>query len=270
MTRAWLGALALVSMTCGGGGGNQPVPTRTTVKWLFDSYATLGIAEGDSCLDLGVDKVRVDIVGPETQSLTDACTLRQVVFQDLLPGAYVAGVTPLNAAGEGMLKTPISIGVVVPEGDVTETANIPWDAWSTAFTGTFYFRVSWAGRDCAAGTPTVATQLLMLMVGGTPVTKLTESGQHLDGSAAGPCMPSTTDQVAKDVPFGPATMLIVGQDGDGVEQFRKQFDTFVGGGRTNPTMKFDLPGPDAMPDAMPDSSFDAMPDASFDAMPDAT
>ncbi|MCE9580050.1 MAG: hypothetical protein K8W52_43445 [Deltaproteobacteria bacterium] len=269
MRRLGIGALALASITCGGGGGNQPVPSRTTVKWLFDSYPAQGIAEGDSCLDLGVDKVRIDIVGPETATLTDSCTLRQVVFQDLVPGTYAAGVTPLDASGASLLKTPVTIQVVVPEGDVTETANIPWEAWATAFTGTFYFRTTWAGRDCAAGTPMVATQLLTLKVGGVPVTKLTESGQHLDGSAAGPCVPSNMDQVAKDVPFGPATMEIVGKDGDGTEQFRKVFDTFVGGGRTNPTMQFDLPGPDAGVDAMPDAAPDAMPDAIYDAMPDA-
>jgi hypothetical protein len=268
--RRLLGAtLALGLATCGGGGGNQPVPSRTTIKWEFDAYAALGIAEGDSCLDLGVDKVSVSIVGPDSMTLSDSCTLRQVVFQDLVPGTYTASINPLDSAGATMLKTPVVISVVVPDGDTTETANVPWDAWAKAFTGNFYFRVAWAGRDCTAGTPMVATQLMTLMVNGALITKSTEAGQKLDGSAAGPCQPSTSDQLAKDVPFGPATMLIIGKDLGGVEQFRKQFDTFVGGGRTNPTMQFDLPGPDAMPDAMPTP--DAMPDAApiFDAMPDA-
>lgn len=270
MRRAILAAAA-VSFTCGGGGGNQPVPARTTVKWVFDSYAALGIPEGDSCLDLGVSRVKVDIVGPDTMSLDDTCSLRQVVFQGLTPGSYTATVTPLDAAGESMLKTPVAIGIEVPEGDVTETANIPWEAWSAPFTGTFYFRVSWAGRDCTAGSPAVATQELTLKVNGQQVTQATETGQPLDGTS-GPCQPSTQDQLAKEIPFGPATILIVGKDGDGAEQFRKQFDTFVGGGRTNPTMHFDLPGPDAGIDAMPapDAGVDAGVDAGADAMPDAS
>ena len=43
--RAGVLAAAAVSFTCGGGGGNQPVPARTTVKWVFDSYAALGIPD---------------------------------------------------------------------------------------------------------------------------------------------------------------------------------------------------------------------------------
>lgn len=251
-----IGAASMI--TCGGG-GNQPLPPNTTIKWIFDSYPDLGISEGDSCLDLGVARVQVVLTGPDgalaTTMLDDQCPSRQVVFIDLEPGVYQAQVTPVDDNGQSLLKQPIAVQITATDQNQTQTVNIPYDAWATAYTGTFYFRLTWGGMDCDLAAPPVMNQVLTLKVGGAVVTQLTDSGQKLDGTDPAACRPASDGfpQRANMVPFGPATFLVIGQDTNGVEQYRKQFDTFVGAGPTNPELVFDMPGPDAMPaDAMVD------------------
>ena len=74
-----------------------------------------------------------------------------------------------------------------------------------------------------------------------------------------PCYPleASFPQIAKSVPFGPATLTVVGMDGSGAVQFEHTFDTFVGAGISNPTITFDVPPPDAGIDAPPDAPPDA-------------
>jgi hypothetical protein len=273
---SWLAATIVVgaaSMITCGGGGNRPIPPRTTIKWIFDSYPDLGIAEGDSCLDLGVSRVQVALTGPDgaatIEMMDNQCSARQVSFEDLVPGTYSATVTPVDDNGESLLGQPLMVSVTATGADTEQIVNIPWDAWASAYTGTFYFRVTWGGMDCDVAAPAVATQVLTLTVGGTIAAQLTDSGQKLDGSDPEPCRLASDQlpQRANMVPFGPATFLIVGQDASGIEQYRQQFDTFVGAGPTNPELIFDLAGPDAMPaDAMVDGGPDGgAPDGGVDA-----
>lgn len=244
-----------------GSDGNGHVPVNTTVTWLFDSYPALGISEGDSCNDLGVDKVQIDLTGPEPATMTGSCTDRQVVFLDLVPGAYAAAVTPLDVNGTTLVKTPVALTVNAGETNSMTQVNVPWDAWTTAYTGSFYFKIAWGGSDCAAASPPVDTQTVTLAENGTPTALKSDDGTKLDGTQAEPCRAGAKAiTLVAQMPFGPATIQIIGKDSGGLVQYKHQFDTFVGAGISNPTIVYDVPGPpDApLPDAMP---ADAMPDA---------
>jgi hypothetical protein len=256
--RAGLGLVGLgLALSCGG----DPVPqpsVRTTVKWVFDSYPNLGIPEGDNCTDLGIDTVQVDLVGPQTLSLADRCSVRQVVFMDLVPGTYTATLSPLDVDGNVLVKAPPALAVTATDQSSDVTVNVPWDNWTQAYKGAFYFRITWGGVDCAAAHPPVVTQVVTLSQGGTATALKTDTGHKLDGSDPEPCR--TTNQYVAMLPFGPATISILGKDQGGVVQYKKQFETFAGAGPTNPTIVYDVPGP---PDAMP-------PDAGVDAAVDAS
>lgn len=151
-------------------------------------------------------------------------------------------------------------------------------------TGTFYFLLRWAGMSCTTAAPPVTTQVVTLSIGGTPVTASTSAATGLpsyrvDGTQPVACVNSMLAQAeaVDNLPFGPARIAVVGRDVGGAEMFRQTFDTFVGAGRANPVLQFDVAsrtidaGIDAPIDAPIDAGVDAPPvDAPpVDAAPDA-
>jgi hypothetical protein len=184
----------------------------------------------------------------------------------LEPGDYMVSVTPLDGTGTSLVNAPAtgSATSMGPGTSSTATVNVAWDQWTGSHTGTFLFRVSWAGKSCAMATPPVVSQLLTLKVQGTTVAATTEQAMaKLDGTGSAACYPleASFPDDAKDVPFGPAQLTVVGMDGNGAVQFEHTFDTFVGAGISNPTITYDVPPPDAGIDAPPDAPSDAPPDA---------
>jgi cysteine-rich repeat protein len=273
---AGLGSTAHLVTSCGGGGGvcgdgiqdpgeecddgntNQLdscrnckayLAPRTTVIWSFNAYPDRGFS-GDTCIDVGATKVRVAATGPTNESQDVNCGDGQAVFQDLAAGMYTFAVTPLDANGNPLVTTPGSVAVMAGGAATTVNVNVAWDSWSASHTGSLLFRITWGKQPCALATPPVATQGLTLTVStGQTVTQLTDTGQKLDGTL-GPCRPSTDafPQSILLLPAGPATLVIVGKDAVGTEQFRHSFDTFVGIGSNNPTLTYDV-SVDAAPDA---------------------
>ena len=219
-------------------------PPRTTVTWDFNKYPARGFS-GDSCNDTGVATVQVDIAGATSQSVTTECSKRQVVFFDLVPGPYTVSVTPLDINGVSKLTAPVSVPVMALATNIQVDVNVPFESWSQAYTGLFLFRLTWGMQTCAQAVPPVATQTLTLLVRGQPVATLTDSMQKVDGTDDKPCraLAEERPQSVADLPFGPATLEVVGKDSVGVEKFRKSFDTFVGIGQVNPTVQFDVPAP---------------------------
>ncbi len=219
-------------------------PPRTTVTWDFNKYPERGFS-GDSCNDTGVATVQVDISGQTNQSVTTDCPKRQVVFFDLVPGPYTVSVTPLDGNGVSKLNAPVSVQVMAQATNTQVDVNVPFTAWAQNYTGLFLFRIGWGGQTCTQAVPPVDMQTLTLLVRGQPVAMLTDSGQKVDGTDDKPCRALTEErpQSVADVPFGPATIEVVGKDAVGVEKFRKTFDTFVGIGQVNPTLRFDVPAP---------------------------
>ena len=288
----------LLSLSCGGGSdpfcgdgvhdpgeecddGNQDnsdtcttsckanLPSQLRVKWIFNKgeakHCKDVVFDKDSCGDMGVFDVLVDLVGPVSVSETESCGFNQVVFQDLPIGTYVAKVSPRDINGNLLVSAPIESTIVVGAAEEWEV-NVPSTAWTRSYTGTLFFRVKWAGADCSAADPAVGFQLLRMEQGGAPVAISTQMGDPLDGSAEAPCRPLTDEfsQSALDVPMGPATFTIVGRaSAGGTDEFSETFETFVGAGIGNCELEFDVDStrPDAnVPDA--GASDAAAPDAS--------
>ena len=220
---------------------------RTTVKWTFNAYPQRGFGM-DSCVDFGVQKVKVELVHGTTgdvQHFEEDCSIAQVSVSGLAPGDYTAFVTPLDAAGNPLIDQ-LASGIVTAGslGDNREiTVNVPWDAWVGTFTGTFLFRLSWGGLSCESATPEIKSQVLTLVVNGVVQSIVTDDGQMLNGADKKPCKRLTDNfpQSALGVPFGPATLLVEGYDATDNMAFAKEFETFVGAGITNPTLTFDVP-----------------------------
>jgi cysteine-rich repeat protein len=236
------------------------IAPRTTITWDFNNYPERGFS-GDACNETGVASVQVEISGPVTKTVANDCPKRQVVFLDLPPGQYRVAMIPLDANGASKVNAPVLTQVTAGATNTQIDVNVPFESWATAYTGLFLYRLSWGSQTCSTATPPVVTQTLTftprLQVG----TSFNDLGQKLDGTDDKPCRELTADvpQNIADVPFGPATMDVVGKDAMGVVQFHKTFDTFVGVGQVNPTLVFDVPTPDA---AMP---VDAATDAPLDA-----
>jgi hypothetical protein len=272
-----IGGLAgLQSLSCGGdtppcANNNCTLPGNTIVKFTFDAYPEWQFPM-DSCSDFGATKVQVDVAdgaGSAATTVVD-CGEAQATFMGLDPGDYTVSVTPLDIDGNALVSAPAtgSATSMGPGTNTTSSVNVTWDQWTGTHTGTFLFRVSWGGKSCAMATPPVVSQVLTLKVQGQPVTATTEQNlQKLDGTGSAACYPleSSFPDDAKNVPFGPAQLTIVGMDGSGSVQFEHTFDTFVGAGISNPTITYDVPAPDAGVDAGVDAGIDAPPDAPPDA-----
>lgn len=265
-------ALSAVALSCGGS-DDLPIcptddctpPTVTVVRWTLDAYPEL-LFPGDTCNDLGVVTMRVDIVGVTDPAIVDtkdvACNQGQASFLDLPEGEYTVTLTALDAGGNLLVNAPTSAMAMAgtADDDSTVTINIGFETWTSSFTGTFLFRLSWAGASCEAAVPAVATQTLTLKVGAgsTATTVLADNGQKLDGTDPKPCRPLSESfaQFAEGLPAGPATLIVTGKTTAGDVAFENTFDTFVGAAKNNPTITFDVPEPPP-----PDAGVDAMPDS---------
>jgi len=247
-------ALCASLAACGGSDGQQMcgadhcgLQGHTIVKWTFDAYPDW-MFPMDSCVDFSALKVRVDAQAADTSVVTkiDDCGVAQVTFDGLPEGEpYTMFVEPEDGAGNPLVTYPTTVMVDAGayQADTTVTANVPWTSWIGTFTGTFLFRLSWAGQGCSAAG--VVTQNVTLSVNGTPVSAVADNGQKLDGTDPKPCydIMQNFPQSATGVPFGPATVKVDGYDGSAtpVLIYSKTFDTFVGAGITNPTITFDVP-----------------------------
>jgi len=258
-TLVGIGALQLLS--CGSdlppcATANCELPGRTIVKWTLDAYPEL-LFPNDTCQDMGANTMRVDMTGVDdpTQFATKdtQCGQGQVSFLDLAPGNYNVALVALDAVGNPIVKSPTFAQVLAGSAgaDTDVTLNVPYDSWTGTYTGTLLFRLSWAGMSCEAAVPPVATQNLTLTAGGVVSTARTDMGQKLDGTQDKPCRLLTEQfaQFAEMLPFGPATLVVVGKDAGDTIRFVHQFDTFVGATKNNPTITYDVPGPDAGVDA---------------------
>lgn len=258
------GAAMLLQLSCGGMDpvcptGNCNLPGSTVVKWQFNHYPEWKF-DSDACSDVQAFTVHVDVteVGNPANiaTLEKSCSEGQLTFLGLPPGMYDVSLTPIDVNGAPLTHT-VAMGQVLAgtSGANTEvTINVPYTSWNGPYTGTFLFRLSWGGMSCAMAVPPVTTQNLKLTVVGGVTAAMTDMGQRMDGTDDKPCRPLTEQfaQFVEGLPFGPASIVVVGKDAGGVK-FTHQFDTFIGASKFNPTFTFDDPPPDAPPDAPPDT-----------------
>lgn len=269
---AGVSVVAASGLSCGGGpSGPQcdtedcSVPGNTIIKWEFNHQPEFNFPD-DSCGDLKVATVHVDAVNPTdataNQSLDVPCGNGQATFVGLAPGNYNIVVAPEDGGGALLVTEPVTTQAPAAAANMTTTTQVevPYTAWKGPYTGTFLFRLTWGGQSCADATPPVVSQTLKLTAGGAVVTKTSDGGQKLDGSAPGACQPSTSQfpDFVDQLPFGPATLEVTGEDGAGSAVFEQTFATFVGAAKNNPTLTFDVEPP---ADAGVDAPADAAPDA---------
>jgi hypothetical protein len=272
---ALAGLLALQAWSCGGNDpldvcptGDCTLPGRTVVTWIFNHHPEW-LFPNDTCSDLDIVKMHVEVVSlddpAEVTVHEAACNQGQVTFFGLPPGHYHVALTPLDASFSSLVKEPIVVEVPAgsPGADTSTTVNIPWDAWTRSYTGTFLFRLAWGGLSCDETSPRVAMQRLRLVAGGAEVTARTDTGQRLDGQDRQPCRALSESfaqfapqnpQQEKGLPFGPATFHVIGEDDEGNVAYDHTFETFVGAARNNPTILFDVPAPEPPDGGVPDDA----------------
>jgi len=219
--------------------------TDLAIRWSFNGEAAPGF-DGDTCFDIGAGMVSVELSGPAELSGEAQCGFSRVSFLDVPAGTYDVTMRVVDLDGELLTNGPVTAQVEVADEDVMATVDVPFDAWKNDYTGTFFFRVTWAGGDCNDAKPTVAEHSLLLERDGVPIGELlTDANDPIDGSGRGDCRsvdPSIEEfpQSVLEVPFGPAEFEIVGYDPDGGEAYRERFETFVGAGFGNPELVFDV------------------------------
>lgn len=214
-----------------------------TVKWEFNRDAAPDFT-GDSCIDLGASKVEITLTGGvEPLVSLENCSFRQAVFTDIPAADYGISVRVFDSQEAELTSAPLISSFDFPGGIATTEVVIPPELWVRAYLGTFFFRVAWAGTDCALAVPPVTEQRLTLVVaGGETFTGTTTTGASLDGSAASACvsLDEQFPQSALEVPFGAATLTIEGLDDEGTAVFAEVYETFIGAGVNNPELIFDV------------------------------
>jgi hypothetical protein len=241
------------TLSCGGGGstddpcptGDCTLPGSTIVKFMFDHYPEW-LFPNDTCIDMGAARVQVDVSLPgDPASLVREeaeCGNGQVTFVGLPQGTYDVALVPVDAAGAPIVKAalPGTVTAGTPGAPSETTIFVPWDAWTGTYTGTFLFRLSWAGMSCGAAQ--VATQTLKLVAGGHVVAKVTDKDQRVDGTDPQACreLSEPFAQFVRELPFGPATLEVTGKDGAGDTRYHHEFATFIGADMNNPTIVFDV------------------------------
>ncbi|MEZ4400444.1 MAG: DUF4215 domain-containing protein [Kofleriaceae bacterium] len=247
------------------------IAPKNVIKWDFNAAAAPGFTS-DGCADVAATSVRVALSGPASQTKDGTCSLRQVSFEALPAGTYTAAVTPLDSAGMPLVTTPATATLeanLVPSTTVETVVNVEPTLWARPMTGTFYFVLRWGGLECAMAAPPVTTQVVTMTIGGSPVTASTSSNTgypsyRVDGTQPVTCITASTSsaEAIDGLAFGPIQIAVVGRDAGGAEMFRGAFSSFVGAGRSNPVLIFDVPSTiDAGVDAGVDAPIDAPPDA---------
>ncbi len=254
--KAMFFALALVGACGGDGGGMQMcgadhcgLQGHTIVKWTFDAYPSLLFA-GDSCVDFGISKVRVDAQADADGSVvtaTDDCGAGQVTFDGLAAGTYTMFVDPQDFAGNTTVSSPGAAPATAGQyqADTTTTINVDYASWlGGPYTGTFLWRLKWGGQSCATATIPVVTQVVTITSGGVAsMVKASPNQQKLDGNDPKPCFAYEENfpQSATGMPFGPAQLSVQGLDAGDAVVYTHTFETFIGAGITNPTVTYDVP-----------------------------
>lgn len=245
--------------------GDCSLPGSTTVKWKFNHYPEWGF-DSDACSDVGAVMVHVEAANQADPTMFETvdqmCGAGQATFVGLAPGMYDVSVTPLDLDGNPLVKAAVPGEVLAgSSGAPTETeVDVPYDAWSQAYTGTLLFRLSFGGASCPTD---VKFQILQLTIGGQIVNAMTDGGQLVDGVDKADCRPLTEEfaQFIQGLPFGPATMKVQGTAQNNDVLYEQEFDTFIGAGQSNPPLTYDITPPDAPIDAPVDADVDAMVDA---------
>jgi cysteine-rich repeat protein len=226
----------------------RPIPTLT-ILWSFNEDETRDFS-GDTCFDMGVSEVVVELAGPTMLTETKQCSFNQAVFSDIPAGEYTVRLSPIDSDGDMKTNRPVEHTFSFSSGYLNEPVIVPYTAWEDSYTGSLFFRTAWAGEDCAAANPPVLEQQLTLEIGGDVSDRTTNLGDALDGSPS-PCRTnesSARPQEVLDLPFGPATLTVAGLDGSGTH-FEQTFDIFVGAGLNNPEYSFDIRSTDVDVDA---------------------
>jgi cysteine-rich repeat protein len=228
----------------------------TFVHWQFLVGEFDGF-DGETCLGVGAATVTLMITGPKTVTQTTDCSLAQIKLSSLPAGVYTVNAVALDAGGASLTMGLASETFTVGNQTQDVYVTFRFDDFTRAYTGTFYFSVRFGGAACAGAVVPVARERVAMVRGGAPLSGATVDGIPIDGSLAGACPAETASaQSVNDLPWGPATITITGEDTEGTVLYQGTFGTFVGAGASNGTAAFDLTLVAPLPDA-PVPSIDA-------------
>lgn len=219
------------------------------VKWTLLGQEAPGFSE--TCGGVGASKIHLVIAGPMPFDQTVDCSSSQYIFKALTPGDYTVTGTLLDIMDMPVTKGMSTTGFTISGADVNVTLNFGFDDFVSSYFGNYFYRIKWGGAvTCADGVPPVVMTKFRLERGGQPIKNM-DGTITVDGVTPTPCH-DFTEQFAESVntlPWGPATAIITGLDGNGVPQFKGTFPTFVGAGVSNPIIEFDVNSlaPDAGP-----------------------
>ncbi len=234
-----------------------------TVKWSL--LANEAPMFHQNCTGVKASKMQLVLNGPgptDTQMVKNGCTDFQYSFNGLAPGNYTVTGTLFDDKDMPITMGHASQQFTITTADVEVDLDVGFGDFTGTYTGNYFFRTLYGGADtCTGAVPPVTQQIIKLEQGGQLVMMaMTDNGQPADGVTPGVCRGAATSveefpQKINMIPWGPAKITVTGLDAMGVPRFMKAFDTFVGGGISNPVIMLDVQSlaPDAgpTPDAAP-------------------
>jgi len=226
----------------------------TFIHWQFVA-TEFPPYQGANCSGLAASRVDLMLTGPKIVMATASCSDAQVKLSSLPLGDYTIHAAAFDAIGNTLTQGLASKTFTAAGQSQNVFIDFPFEDFTHAYTGTFYFTTKWAGvTTCDGAMPVVAQERVRLERGGEALTGATQDGTPLDGSRTGPCrdFDLASAQFANNLPWGPAMLTVTGEEADGTAAYRQTGATFVGPGLSTYIAQVDVPSilPDAgAPDA---------------------
>jgi cysteine-rich repeat protein len=226
----------------------------TFVHWQFVATEFPGYP-GANCSGLEASRVDLMLTGPKIVMTTASCSDAQVKLSSLPLGDYTIKAAAFDAIGNALTLGHATKTFTAGGQSQNVFIDFPFEDFTHAYTGTFYFTTKWSGATtCDGATPPVAKERVRLERGGVALAGATHDGTPLDGSQTGAChdFDLASAQFANDLAWGPAMLTVTGEEADGTVAFTQTTQTFVGPGLSTFIAQVDVPSilPDAgVPDA---------------------
>jgi hypothetical protein len=235
------------------------VPLFSSIAVFWNINGTIdGTALGeswDSCAEVGAETVVITIDdGAPIETSCAAAGEMSVAIEDLAVGRHEVRVKLRDGSGVDLTTEGTALFEATADG-VDFVVDFFYDSFfepqRSDTLGSYWFTTQFGGATCTEAIPTVAGQVALVKLDGTPVNDAVVCDENLSGCAdadgADEFVCRSRDQVIPDLTWGLYKMVLqgtVGNEGticwETDEEGSREIEILVGAGADNPVELIDL------------------------------